>query len=132
MPTPIGTRAVGEDATTGEINFTTEHAEFDLRTRGKTLYVIPAGGEEFTSVVVEGMLPGEVWVKAVGLDGEALTIDTSQAATYILGADYAGLRVVTTGGSDYVAEVEADPDAIPDPIVGSPEILASTVDAGII
>jgi hypothetical protein len=109
-----------------------------LRTSGRTLYVIP-GGAAYDSIAVEGLLPGGVWVPAMSSVPDALVhgiflvpaIQVSDITIFVLGVDYLALRVTATGGSNYVAAVPADPEATP-PVEGSPEILASTLKAGLI
>lgn len=97
------------------------------RFKGRTLYVNP-GGPDFTTLVAEGKIPGDVWVAAITTPS---VISKSAPGVYIVEADYIAMRVVGAGGTAPVAEVLADPDAIP-PVEHVPAVAGSTLDAGII
>jgi hypothetical protein len=92
---PTGSGTVGGDPLTLSLVQVTDSW---LPFRDASLW-ITMSGTAFTTVVVEGLLPGDNWVGAVGPDLSPLVVDVG-AATQLLaiGADYQGLRVATTGG----------------------------------
>jgi len=98
---------------------------------GRTVYVNP-GGPDFGALVMEGLIPGDVWVAAISNRTNPttgapipITVDKTAPGVYVLGADYLALRCAGTGGT---APVAADPDHDP-PIV---EVVGSSLEFGLV
>lgn len=76
--------------------------------RGRTLYVTSAGETAFSTLVVEGRIPGDVWLPVIAersqsIDkapaGDPLVLTPGATTLHVIGADYLSLRVTGTGGS---------------------------------